>query len=201
MDVTWRRMLAGLFLVYDRAYQVVFRLQPITELLFLNRAVYSGPQRRFADGTVLYPGDAIGIIHFNNRYLSQLQERSGKSKSGERAAFAFGAALLRSMRTLAQQSSGSPRLADLKVISGITWFKAHGRSIGFEVEALPAGRRKRFLQAHFRLLLKLLFPHLAERENDRLEPHRFWMTRRQLRQLLVLNERNNAGRLVKYAAH
>lgn len=194
------RILARSFLIYEKAYQVVFRLRPITEFLFINRIVYKGPRRRFADGTVLHPGDAIGVIHFNNRFMSRLQERSGKSMSGKRAAFAFGAALIKSMGRLAQQLSTSPDLGDLKVISGTTWFKAHGRHIGFEVEPLPAGRRKQMLRVHFRILLRLLFPHLAKRENHRLEPHRFWMTRKQL-EGLVDSDQHTAKRLVKYAGN
>lgn len=194
-----RGVLARLFLIYDKAYQVVFRLRPINDFLFVNRAVYKGPERHFADGTVLYPGDAIGIIHFNNSFMSQLQERSGNSNSGKRAAFAFSATFVSSMRKLAQQLGASPGLMDLKVVSGVTWFKAHGRSIGFETEALPPGRRKRFLRAHFRVMLKVLFPHVAERENHRLEPHRFWTTRKQLQGLLAASGKTKTERLVKYA--
>jgi hypothetical protein len=191
-------LLVCLFQVYEKVYRVVFRLQPVNEFLFINRTVYKGPRRRFADGTTLNPGDPIGIIHFNNDFLGQVQARSGQQKMGKRAAFAFGAALIKSMRKLAQQLSRSSSLSDLKVISGITWFKAHGRKIGFEIEPLPPGRRKQFLRAHFRVLLKLLFPHLAERENHRLEPHRFWMTRNQLQQLAFSDNLPTAKRLVKY---
>ncbi|MCW8196657.1 hypothetical protein F6455_17835 [Proteobacteria bacterium 005FR1] len=190
--------LARLFLAYDAAYRVIFRLQPVNEFLFINRAVYKGPERRFADGTVLSPGDPIGVIHFNNQFMSQVQARSGKSNTGKRAAFAFGAALIKSMHKLGQQLGQSPALGDLKVISGITWFKAHGRQLGFEIEPLPPGRRKRMLRAHFRVLLRLLFPHLAQRENHRLEPHQFWMTRNQLRQLVVSEDQHVVKRLVKY---
>lgn len=191
-------ILARMFLVYDGFYRVIFHLQPVNEFLFINRSVYRGPERRFADGTTLSPGDPIGVIHFNNQFMSEIQERSGKSNSGKRAAFAFGAILIRSMHKLAQHMSRSPALMDLKVISGVTWFKAHGRQIGFEIEPLPPGRRKRLLRAHFRLLLRLLFPHLAERENSRLEPHQFWMTRNQLNELVVSGQQHTAKRLLKY---
>lgn len=193
MSSALHAVLARLFLAYDATYRVIFRLQPIDELLFINRAVYKGPEREFADGTRLRAGDPIGIIHFNNRFMSEVQARSGK-----RAAFTFGAALVRSMLKVGQQLSSSPVLKDLKAISGITWFKAHGSRIGFESEALPPGRRKRFLRAHFRLLLRLLFPHLAKRENHRLEPHQFWITRNQLRQLVVSGDRYAVKRLMKH---
>jgi hypothetical protein len=191
-------VLARLFLAYDAAYRVLFRLQPINEFLFLNRAVYKGPERQFADGTTLCPGDPIGVIHFNNRFVSEVQARNGKSSTGRRAAFAFSAALIKSMHKLAEQLGHSPGMKDLEVISGITWFKAHGRQIGFEVEPLPPGRRKRFLRAHFRVLLRLLFPHLADRENHRLEPHQFWMTRNQLQEMVVSEDQHAVRRLMKY---
>ncbi|MGQ9426674.1 YkoP family protein [Gilvimarinus sp. F26214L] len=193
-----RKALARVFLAFDSCYRLIHRLQPVNEFLFINRAVYRGPRREFADGTTLQPGDPIGIIHFNNRYMSRVQARSGNSQSSKRAAFAFGAALIRSMQALARQVNQSPALGDLKVISGVTWFKAHGEQLGFEIEPLPPGRRQRFLRAHFRLLLTLLFPHLAKRENHRLQPHQFWMTRRQLQKLTVIEDKHTAQRLVKY---
>lgn len=186
---------ARLFLLYDEAYRQLHRLQVVDDLLLISRGTYKGPARQFADGTLLETGDPIGIIHFNNRYLSRIQARSGNSASSKRAAFAFGAALIRSLEELAQ----SNHLPDLRVITGITWFKAHGKQIGFEIEALPPGFRQRLLRAHFRLMLRLLFPHLAERENRRLMPHRFWMTSSQLQQLLASRRVHTAERLVKYA--
>lgn len=140
----------------------------------------------------------MGVIHFSNRYLSQVQARSGNSSSSKRAAFAFGAALIRSMEELAKKIGSSPHLQDLQVIGGVTWFKAHGERIGFEIEALPPGPRQRILRAHFRLMLSLLYPHLAARENRRLEPHQFWMTRSQLQQLASSQRVHTAERLVKY---
>src|SRR5690554_5336939 len=85
MKALLRRGAAGLFLLYDSAYQKLHRLQRVDELLFVNRGVYKGPERSFADGTRLSPGDSIGVIHFNNRYLSRVQALSGNSGSSKRA--------------------------------------------------------------------------------------------------------------------
>lgn len=189
---------ASLFLIYDRAYRRVHRLQSVDDLLFINRKVYRGPAREFADGTSLTAGDSIGVIHFNNEYLSRIQALSGNRSSSKRAAFAFGAALVKSLHALSAHLSQSHQLSDVQVIGGITWFKAHGREIGFEIEPLPPGRRQRLLRMHFRLLLRLLFPHLAARENHRLEPHQFWMTRTQLETFATSKSIHTAQRLVKY---
>lgn len=189
---------AAVFLRYDRAYRRFYRLQSVDDLILINRTIYRGPSRRFADGTLLGPGDPVGVIHFNNEYLSRIQALSGNRSSSKRAAFAFGAALIKSLRALAAHLSQSTQLQDVQVIGGITWFKAHGREIGFEIEALPPGLRQRLLRMHFRVLLRLLFPHLAARENHRLEPHQFWMTRTQLEQLGATNSAYTAQRLTKY---
>lgn len=193
-----RRVAARAFLLYDRAYHRLHRLQAVDDLLLISRGIYKGSTRQFADGTRLQNGDAMGVIHFNNRFLSRVQTRSGNNSSSKRAAFAFGAALIRSLEQLAKQFAESPDMHDLQVIGGVTWFKAHGQQIGFEIEPVAPGPRQRLLRAHFRLMLSLLYPHLAERENHRLEPHQFWMTRSQLQQLAASRRVHTAERLVKY---
>lgn len=198
MKTIMHRGAARLFLFYDRAYRRLHGLQAVDDLMFINRATYKGPPRQFSDGTVLSTGDAMGVIHFNNDYLSGIQALSGNKSSSKRAAFAFGAALIKSMHELAALLSSSPDMKDLQVIGGITWFKAHGRDIGFEIEPLPPGPRQRLLRTHFRVLLRLLFPHLAARENHRLEPHQFWITRGQLQELAASDNIYTAQRLVKY---
>jgi hypothetical protein len=88
-------------------------------------------------------------------------------------------------------------LRELSIISGITWFKPHGNKVGFESEPLPEGRQKWLLKNHFRLLLYALFPHLAKRENARLEPHRFWLTKNRLIESITAKDNRVAQRFAK----
>ncbi|HEX5056336.1 MAG TPA: hypothetical protein VFX02_07535 [Gammaproteobacteria bacterium] len=174
-----------IFLCYDVGYRILHRLYPVDDFLYLKISRYRGEFRIFADGTAVHNGDPIGIIHFNNHYLAGVHASGG----GRRAAYAFGYALLESMRNLALELERNPSFRELRIISGVTWFKTHGNKIGFESEPLPEGRHKRLLTKHFRVLLYAMFPHLAKREGARLEPHRFWLTRNRLFE--SINARDN----------
>ncbi|HEY3487594.1 MAG TPA: hypothetical protein VGL10_05965 [Gammaproteobacteria bacterium] len=179
------------FLFYESCYKIFNRLHVIDDFIYLKKSVYAGPERVFFDGTRLQKGDAIGVIHFNNRYLARIHTELPE-KYGRRAAFAFGYSLVRSMRNLSRQLTEDPLFNDLEVISGITWFKPHGNKIGFESEPLAPGRKKDLLKNHFRILLYAMFPHLAKRENDRLEPHQFWLTKNRL--LGSVTEKNHVAK-------
>jgi hypothetical protein len=194
--VLWKAV-NRIFLLYDACYRLLHRLHPVDGFLYLKAARYRGEPRIFGDGTVLHDGDAIGIIHFNNRYLARAHAEADSQGGGRRAAFVFGYAFIGSMHNLALELRHNPSFSDLAVITGITWFKPHGGKIGFESEALPEGRRKRFLKNHFRLLLYALFPRLAERESARLEPHRFWLTRDRLIESITAKDNHVAQRLSK----
>jgi hypothetical protein len=183
------------FLLYESCYKRLQKLQPIDDFMYLKKSRYAGNTRIFSDGTVLNNGDTIGIIHFNNNYLARVYVDGGKN--GRRAAFVFGYALIRSMQNLALELKQNPSLQELSVINGITWFKPHGNKVGFESEPLPEGRRKWLLKNHFRLLLYALFPHLAKRENARLEPHCFWLTKNRLIESITANDNHVAQRLSK----
>lgn len=185
------------FLLYDTCYRLLHRSHPVDDFLYLNKTIYKGELRIFADGTVLHSGDVMGVIHFNNHYLARVHaEASGKS--GTRAAFVFGHALITSMQNLAHGLRQDPSLEELRVITGVTWFKPHGSKVGYEIEPLPESRHKRLLKKHFRLLLYAMFPHLAKRESARLEPHRFWLTKNRLIESITAKDNHVAQRLSKY---
>jgi len=187
--VLWKTV-NRIFLCYEAGYRFLHRLYPVDNFLYLKISRYRGKFRIFADGTTLHDGDLIGIIHVNNHYLTEVYAAG----SGRRAAYAFGYALLESMRNLALELERNPSFHKLRVISGVTWFKTHGNKIGFESEPLPEGRRKRLLTKHFRLLLYAMFPHLAKREGGRLEPHRFWLTRNRLIESITAQDNHVAQR-------
>src|SRR5579884_1944509 len=53
--------------VYDWLYLRYWRPQPVGPVLYVDRRIYRGAARRFPDGTLLRPGDAIGELHLHNR--------------------------------------------------------------------------------------------------------------------------------------
>ena len=185
------------FLLFEVGYRLANRLHPVDDFLYLKKSRYKGVMRIFADGTVLHHGDRIGIIHFNNNYLARVHTETG-GKNRRRAAFAFGYAFVGSMQNLALGLRQDPSLQELRVITGVSWFKPHGSKVGFEIEALPEGRQKRLLTKHFRLLLYAMFPHLVKRESTRLEPNRFWLTKNRLIESITAKDNHVAQRLSKY---
>lgn len=175
------------FLAFDRLYRRWHRLQAIDDFLLIEIRRWRGAGRALDEETSISPGDPVAILHFNNEYLAEVHERA--AHGGQPPSLVFGIHLIQSLQRLAGQFSRDAALADVTAITGITWFRPHGGSVGFHAEPLPHGFRNALLKFHFRILLAALFPGLARRENPRLRPHRFWLTRRQL--FKMLDEENS----------
>lgn len=174
------RLLNTCYLCYDRAYRRWHKLEPVDDFLQVKKQFYQGAPQRFRDGTQVTAGDAILVLHFNNDFMARLHDRSEQTSS-RRVAWSFGKALIHSMAQLHENLQAQYAAHDIKAITGVTWFKTHGDSVGFESHPLPAGWRRWLLHWHFRLLLLALFPQLQAHHNSQLIPHRFWLTPAQLR--------------------
>lgn len=191
--------LRELYWWYDTGYRKWHRLTAIDDFVTVKKFRYRGRPRLLGDGSRIRRGDALLALHFNNRYLAAVQRERGR-RSSRQAAMIFGCSIVQSMRHLHEALRDDPDFADVVAVYGITWFKTHGESIGFESYPLPEGWRKTLLRWHFRVLLKIVFPHLAARENQRLEPHEFWLSRRQLASTIVGETSRVAKRLAQYRA-
>lgn len=182
---------------YEAGYHKWHGLVPVDEFLTVKKTLHRGRPRQLRDGTRIEPGDALLTLHFNNRFLARVQRERGL-RSPRQAVMIFGRAIVRSLRRLHVMLRDDPGYADVVAIQGTTWFRTHGDSIGFESRPLPRSWRKTLLRWHFRLLLKILFPHLAARENGRLEPHEFWLSARQLANRIAGDSSHVAKRLEGY---
>ena len=182
---------------YEAGYHKWHGLIPVDEFLTVKKTPYRGQPRQLRDGTRIEPGDALLTLHFNNRFLARVQRERGL-RSPRQAVMIFGRALMKSLCELHAALRDEAEFADVVAVHGITWFSTHGDSIGFESRPLPQGWRKTLLRWHFRLLLKVLFPHLAARENQRLEPHEFWLSRRQLATRIAGKASHVSQRLERY---
>lgn len=172
-----RRVIKGGFRLYDRLYHQMFRLRTVGPLLYVGCARYRGPARVFADQTELRPGEPVGTLHVNNTLIASLYETDG---AGQRVALAFSRLLLASLESLAAKAQTDPWLRDIPVYQGINWFRSRGKRIGFEVEALAGGLRAGLLRWHFRLLLYAFAGGNESWKTRPIQPHLFWLTRRQL---------------------
>jgi hypothetical protein len=170
----WRSVRAG-YLLQERIYRRILGLQPVGELIYVGRTHYHGPGKILADRTRISAGDPLGTIHLDNLRLAAIEHRPD-SQSHE---FAFIRLLRSSLVLLAQRVQADPGLKDLVGFRGVTWIPSRGRHLGFETEPLAAGLRARWLRLHFRVMLYALRPE-TKRSPDGLQPHVYWLTRRQL---------------------
>lgn len=177
-------LLRGLFRRILRIVDVIYHWRHGSEavgpMLLVNASVHDGPDKQFADGTLVRQGDVIGAIHFDNRVTANIASRSTHA-----AAIEFRRLLVDSLAALARKSADSPGYARYPVYCGITWIPPHGARLGFETEPLPDSGRKRFLTRFFRFLLWTVTPAEDTRASMRFEPIVFWMTKKSLLSLYL----------------
>lgn len=162
---------------YDQLWRRVHKVEKIDELISLSYEHYAGERRQLNDGTWIETGDQLAILHFNRECFAN---DDTSTRASVRAALRFRRLLLASFAHLAVRMQTDEKLHKVKALYGVTWFPPHGEKVGFMIERLPDSLRNRLRKLYFRLLLKAFFPALAVRENDRLQPHGFWLTRQQL---------------------
>lgn len=162
---------------YDQLWRRFHQVEKVDELVSLSYEPYQGKRRQLNDGTLLEPGDPLAILHFNRECFAQ---EDNSARASLRAALRFRRLLFASFEHLAARLETNEKLRDVKAFYGVTWFPPHGEKVGFIIERLPDSLRNRFRRFYFRLLLKAFFPALAVRENERLQPHGFWLTRNHL---------------------
>jgi hypothetical protein len=160
----------------DTRYQRANSLRAVGPILYVGRATYAGPPVQFDDGTVLAPGEPVGMLHFNNARFTQIE-----SQSATRAALGFARLMLESMHELADRAQADPVFRDLAVFHAVSWLPAHGHKVGFVTRPLPDGLRKRLMAAWFRLLVWAFAPAQQSR-GARPDPHFYWLTRKTLLQ-------------------
>lgn len=161
---------------YDARWRRRHKVERIDELLSLSYENYAGERKAMNDGTWLQPGDPLAILHFNHECFNA----GTNAREYARGALRFRRLLVKSLNHLAQRMASEEKFQHIKALHGITWIAPHGEKVGFMIERLPATWINRMRQFYFRLLLKAFFPTLAARENERLQPHAFWLTRANL---------------------
>ena len=161
--------------VVDVIYHWRHKSEPVGPMMLVNESVHDGPDKVFADGTLVKQGDIIGAIHFDNRVTSRLASHSSRA-----AALRFVRLLRESLAALAQKAANEPVYARYPAYVGITWLPPHGVKMGFETEPMPEGGRRRYLTRFFRLLVWVVAPAQETRDSANPEPIVFWMTRKQL---------------------
>ena len=103
-----RRMTRGCLWIVDELYRLRHALQQVGPILLVGRDRYSGPVRRFPDGTELRPGDPLGTLHFDNARIAAL-EGEAPTAIGLR----FTRLLIASLRELAELARAEAPFAEL----------------------------------------------------------------------------------------
>ena len=172
----WQRHLGKRLLRrIDAWYRCKYGLQVLGPVLLLRCEPYRGDPREFSDGTRILERQLVGSLHFNNFRIAELQGGNLQSL-GVRFARLF----RESLHKLAEHAQSDPALKDVAVYQGVTWFRPHGRQVGFVSETLPPGLKRWWLASYFRILTWGFTPAAVKRLAHRWEPRRFWITRRNL---------------------
>ena len=135
---------------YDLLYARYWRTEPIGAVLAFDRRVYHGPDRRFADGTVLRAGITMGELHLQNRRVLALHARATHPLA---VGLAFRREIVLSLRALAQRAARDPAVGSLPAFHARTILTAGAEHLGFVCEYDGAGRWAPLRALHFHLML------------------------------------------------
>lgn len=155
----------------DHAYRRWHQLRPVGPVMYIGRTLYRGPERHFADGTTLRPGDYIGTMHFNNQRLAALANKSPSATGMHFARLVFP-----SLRRLGNLLQTDDDFREVAVVQGVGWFH-HGMDLGVVIEPVPPGPRRRFLARYMGLLAWAFAPDERNARSTRREPTVTWITR------------------------
>lgn len=161
----------------DAWYQRKHQLRALGPVLRIGYVRYRGPERAFADGTVLHENELIGRLHFDNSSIVAIGEGSL-----HRTGFRFARLMRESLRTLAEAAQSDPELSRINVFYGVTWIPEHGSVVGFVSTPRQKTWRTRILAGYFRLLMWTFAPASRTRARARTEPRDYWLTQRMLAQ-------------------
>ncbi|MFC4776537.1 polysaccharide deacetylase family protein [Paenibacillus sp. GCM10023252] len=154
----WKRMLIGLWLLYEKAFHLVFAMKKVGEhepAFHYRITTYQGDTLQLAEGGSLARGDQIVELHFDNKKLSGIAAQSSSP-------VATGIRMLREVEralpVLAEQLKEDPASKEARAVYGVTMIHRGADRLGFEIFQLPDGWFKKLTGVYLRILLKVLSP-------------------------------------------
>lgn len=159
---------------YDASWRRRHGVEKFDELLSLSFETFSGERRIMNDGTWIEPGDHLAILHFNRECFTN---SSGDPRQYARNALRFRRLILASFKNLARAIHDNEKFRQVKAFHGVSWLPPHGEKLGFLIERMPNSAINIVRKFYFTLLLRVFFPHLVAQENNRIQPHAYWLTR------------------------
>lgn len=162
---------------YDAWWRRRNGVEKFDDLLSFSFETFSGERRIMNDGTWVEPGDYLAILHFNRECFTNA---SAHPKDYIRNALRFRKLLLSSFRQLAKDINKNEKFIRVKALHGVSWLPPHGEKLGFLIERLPDSTLNSLRKFYFKILLTVFFPHVAATEKNPIQPHAYWLTRKNL---------------------
>ncbi|MDT3425006.1 peptidoglycan/xylan/chitin deacetylase (PgdA/CDA1 family) [Paenibacillus forsythiae] len=164
-----RRLLVGVWLIWERCFHHMFRLRTVTpNLPFLHYRLreYQGKTVTLDRGMALNKGDRIIEIHVDNR---QLFEFGMQSRSAAQLAIRIIRRMDRDLPVLAGIVARDESLAEAKALYGVSMINRGPEKFGFAVKDLPEGLFARLTKFYLRILLSVIHPAGGARLKERSE--------------------------------
>lgn len=141
---------------------------------------YRGRRVVLSDGTVIVRGDVVGTIHFHNKVVAAIHDRT---TDPARAGILMRRAFERAMGTLAHLSESDPRYRPVKAFRATTILHQGGKRFGFDILPPPSRLFGRIVAAYERSLLARFHPHGVVRARRKRfnEVRVIWISRATLR--------------------
>jgi hypothetical protein len=175
----------GILSAVDAAYRRAYALRPVGPVLFVGLSRRGSMLRKAGRARGAEP-QPVAHLHFNNARAAEIQA-TGRLQNGMR----FGRLLRDSFVELAKHARDDAAFREIAAYEGVTWFGSHGDAVGFQSEPLSEGWRRRWLAAHFRLLVWAFSPTGDKRAFDEIAPRHFRITREAL--IAAFADRKRAG--------
>jgi peptidoglycan/xylan/chitin deacetylase (PgdA/CDA1 family) len=158
----FKRAFVSLWMLWERAFHVLFRLQPIGDGSKYHYRIrrYAGPEIRLRDGSSLRKGDSVMELHFDNRMLFEL----GRSA---RSAMHIAIRMIRDMEKglpeIATALENSPGGERVKALYGVSMIHQGAESMGYQVFELPKGLFAWSSNLYLKLLMSVIHPDGSKR--------------------------------------
>ncbi|WP_052703028.1 polysaccharide deacetylase family protein [Paenibacillus beijingensis] len=161
-----KRLLVGLWMLWESAFHVLFRLKPVSggadEPAFHYRmTTYGGPPVKLEDGVTLSKGDPIAELHFDNRMLQNVARHSSSPLG---VAIHLLRVMEKALPLLASSLLADPKAENIRAVYGITMIHRGASRLGFDVVELPENWFARISRIYLRLLFRILTSNRAPRK-------------------------------------
>ncbi|MDQ0110781.1 polysaccharide deacetylase family protein [Paenibacillus harenae] len=152
----WKKSLISLWLMWEKAYHVMFRLKQVGEsapTFYYRVTKYNGEPIDLEEGSRVVKGDHVAELHLDNKMLSGIAMQA-------KTPLAAGIKMLREIEhalpQLADQLAEDSEAKDIKAVYGVTMIHRGADRLGFEIFHLPEGWFARSTRVYLKILMSVL---------------------------------------------